>query len=351
MQLWPLILGATAVIIVLLVGYFVTRWGVFDADSEEDGAERITRDQQARQRELERIPLRDKHRQLTMPMKILVVALVIAAGIVSFYLYQFFKTGSPVEFAYIREVQYMGAGIIGVGGGVVFKDWAEGRIGRLEIDFETTDGTDIDATQTIYFLWDEAEARDDGTLKVKALFPSLILRLFPRKRLVGHDARLRSDRPLGKRITYEVPRHARELDDGFYIRTQGERVIGGAAPTDVDVRFSPPYELPYKAYVAQRERVQKMEVRMESQKAQRAQAESELQDLKRLVENSEYQNRDRVLDDIERITDIVQPNHEQVTLQQPGGGRVQRDQRQLPNSQHDHHARTNGRNQGGDRDA
>lgn len=347
MEVWPIILGLTAVVIVLLVGYFVTRWGVFD-DASEDGTDRVSRDDEPTQ-ELERIPFRDKHRQLTLPMKAVVVSLVLASGVVSFYVYQFLKTGNPVEFAYVRELQYMSVAVIGVGGGVLFKDWADGRVGRLEIDFENTDGSDIDQTRTVYFLWGEAEPTDDGTVKVKSLFPSLILKLFPRKRLVGHVPRLRGDRPLGARVTYEVPRHARELDDGFYVRTQGERVIAGDRPTAVDIRFRPPYELPYKAYVAQREQLSKKEIRIESERAKRAEAEAQLRDLKRLVQNTEYQQREEILDEINRITDMVQPQPDNVTLQQPGGGRLPADQR--PRSQQQHHQdnRTDGHR--GDHDA
>lgn len=345
----PIILGVTAVVIVLVIGWFVTRWGVFDDDTEDEGAERIDRDQQ-NQRELDRIPIRDKHRQLTLPMKVLIVAAFLVSGAIGFYTYQFFKTGNPTEFAYIRELQYMVVAVVGVGGGVLFKDHINGRLGKLEIDFESTDGTDIDQTSTVWFLWSETQARDDGTLKVKALFPSLILRLFPRKRLVGHDPRLRGDRPLGKRIKYEVPRSARELEDGFYIRTQGEKIVGGAASTDVDVRFKPPYELPYEAYVAQREQRKKMQLRLESAQAKRAEAEQQLQELKKLVKNNEYQERVEVLDEIERITDIVMPSQDQINLQQPGYNR----QRQVPQSQQQHHAQNidrNGRGQGGGRDA
>lgn len=347
MQWWPIVLGATAVIIVLLIGFFVTRWGVFDADDEEDGTDRINRSEQP-QRELERIPLRDKHRQLTTPMKIILLCSVLLSLILSFYIYQFLKTGSPAEFQYVRELQFVVVSLIGVGGGVVFKDWADSRVARLEIDFEDTDGTDIDTTNTIYFLKQEAEPRDDGTIKVRALFPSLIVRLFPRKRLVGHDARLRSDRPLGKRITYEVPRHARELEDGFYVRTQGERVVGGAAQTDVDIRFTPPYELPYQSYVAQREQIEKTETRMESEQAMRAEAEAQLRRLKRLVENTEYKERDQIITDLERLQDIMQPTHEQITLQQPGSGRTVRGHGQTPQSQQQHHADGDGHRGGRD---
>lgn len=348
MKLWPIILGVTAVVIVLLVGYFVTKWGVFDNESEDEGADSISREEE-RQQELDRIPLRDKHRQLTLPMKVLLFALALASLITTYYIYRFLKTGSPVTFQYVRELQFMAVAVAGVGGGVWFRSWARGRVGRLEIDFEGTDGTAVDETNTVYFLYREATARDDGTIKVRALFPTLIASLFPRKRLAGHDPRLRGDRPLGKRVTYEVPLHARELDDGYYVRTQGEQIVNGAAPTDVDVRFSPPYELPYKAYVAQREQLQKKETRMDSLRAQKAEAEAQLRDLKRLIENTEYREQDQVLDQIERVRDIVMPNQNQIHLQQGRG--AQRNGHQMPQTQAEHHRqaqeRRNDRNGGG----
>lgn len=341
-----LIIGGVAILITILVGYFITRWGVFEEESEDtDGAERISREPQQERR---RIPLRDKPRQLTFPMKVLVFSMFIIGIVISFYSYQFLKQGSPVEFQYALEAQFGLVGVLGVWGGVYLKDWAEGRIGKVHVDYEETDESSIDKTGTIYFLTQETEPRDEGTIKVKSLFPGLILRLFPRRKLAGHDSRLRGDRPLGKRVTYEIPKHGVVLDDGeYYVRTQGERVVGGAAPDGVDIRFRPPYQLPYKAYVAQRERLEKKETRMNSMKAQLAQAHNELRDLERTLRNSEYQTREEVLDEIERVQQVTQPSYDEITLQQARGGRLGREQR--PRSQQQHHEQRNG--DGGDKGA
>jgi len=345
----PVIIGATAIAIVLLVGYFVTRWGVFEDDAEDDsGTEQV--DRQA-ERDLERIPLRDKPRQLTLPMKLVLASLLLGCGITSFYLYQFLKSGSPVEFQYIRELQFASVGLIGIAGGVWFKGRAESRIGKLEIDFENTDGTDIDETKTVWFRWSEAEPQDDGTIVVRALFPSLILSVFPRKKLVGHEPRLRGDRPLGKRVAYEVPQHAVETSEGWYIRTQGEIATNGAQPGIVDFRFKTPYELPYKAYIAQREQNRKKTIRMNSLKAELAEAESRLDTMERRLRNQEYAGRKDILSELEELRDLIGPTHEQVSINQRPGGRSR--QNGAPQSQEEHHrhaqARANGH--GGEGDA
>jgi hypothetical protein len=313
---WTVLLyGVVAVAVLLVVGYLVERWGVFEDSRAVDGAEQVNRQQTASQSR-PRIPLRDKPRQLPTELKLLSLILTIAGVVVAYYTFQFLQTGNTGQFAYTTQLQYGLVALIGTGAGVAYRGKKDAGVGKVHVIYETDDGTEVEGEETILFDRSAVTYQDDGVMLVRELRKERLLGLFRRYKLVGHDRELRADRPLGDIVTHELTRDAVELDDGVYeMRTQKQVPVDGTTASAADYKYKPPNKLPYEKQVKMQEQQRKMNIELRSVKAQLAHAHSELGDLERKLRNAEYNTREDVKSDLEELKELVAPSQEHVTVE------------------------------------
>jgi hypothetical protein len=316
-----LLIGGVVVGSLLTLGYVIERLGVFGNDSEgpPEGSDRVERGNDTSR---ERIPLRDKPKQLSGPLKAILVCGFAGSAVVSYYVYQWMRTGGPTTFAYATQLQYAGTALIGVAGGVVYTAKKNAQIGKACIEYEDDSGEDIESTETVYFDATRTEVVD-GQVHIHEIWPSRVLGLFRRLKLAGHDRRLRGDRPLGDSIVREVPDFAAEYDDTvfattFQWRTQGERILQGGDGNPVDIRYKPPVKKSYRNYVRQQEQHDKLRTRMESERAKRAEAERRAAELARLVENGEQDTWEDVVEKTQELRELLGPTNQQVSFEQSG---------------------------------
>lgn len=335
------LIGAVAVVVLLVIGYLVERWGVFEDSRAATGADRVDRSETGPETR-PRIPVRDKPRQLPIELKIISFCLMAIVGIIGFYSYQLLKNGSPAEFQYTTQAQYALVALFAMGAGVAYRGHKDGDVGEIHLINESENG-EIDSERTILFDRGSAERQDDGRMLVKELRDERLFGLFRRFKLVGHDRKLRSDRPLGDIVTHEIHSDAVKLADGKWVmRTQGEIIVDGGTDKPADYRYHPPLRLPYEKQVKQQEQMRKKDIQMKSLRAQLAEAHSQIGDLVRIIENGEYRQREELKDDLRDIKELVGPSQEHVTLQQDRG-----QQRRQIQSQRDIPNRENGK-QGGE---
>ncbi|QCC57202.1 hypothetical protein [Natrinema thermotolerans] len=327
------LIGAVVIAVLAVLAYFIERWGVFE-DSRAAGSERVDRSEVGPETR-PRIPVRDKPRQLPLELKVISFCVVGIIGIIGFYTYQFLKNGSPAEFQYTTQAQYALVALLGVGAGVAYRGHKDADVGQIHLINESETG-EVTSERTIPVARGSIERLDDGRMLVKELRDERIFGLFRRYKLVGHDRKLRSDRPLGDIVTHEIHADAVELSPGEWVmRTQGEIVVDGGTDKPADYRYHPPLKLPYEKMVKQQERMRKMEIEMKSLKAENAEAHNRLGDLIRILENAEYRQREDVKTDIQEIKELVEPGQQHYNIQQDRGQkrRQVQSQRDIPNRQ------------------
>ena len=297
------LIGAIAVVIVLLILGALDRWDVFGDDSEnaDSGTDRVK--QEARREGEFDVSLLKKHKTLTMPAKVVAVsigALLLATGVFAYFS---LKNGAPVEVPYASALEAGAIAVAGVGGGVVYRAKKDRERGKIEVVYEADDGTD-EASETIWFDPAEATTNKDGNRVVLEHFPTRILGLFGRRKLVADDRELRTERGiLSDVVAHEIPDHAIQLDtDHYLIRTQQRTVTTGVSNA-ADYRYRTPIELPYENYLQQRERTEKLEMRLDTMNAKLGEAHSQLSELRRRLETQDYRGREEAL---EEIVDVIQ---------------------------------------------
>ena len=335
-----ILIGVVAIAVLLVLGFLVERWGVFEDSRAATGAERVDRSETGPDTR-PRIPVREKPRQLPFELKVISFCVVAITGIIGFYAYQFLKNGSPAEFQYTTQVQYAVVALLAMGAGVGYRGHKDADVGEIHLINESENG-EIDSERTILFDTNTAERQDDGRILVKELRDERIFGLFRRFKLVGHDRKLRSDRPLGDIVTHEIHADAVQLADGKWVmRTQGEIVVSGGTDKPADYRYHPPLRLPYEKQIKQQEQMRKMKIEKKSMRAQLAEAHNQIGDLVRILENSEHRQREELKDDLRDIKELVGPSQEHVTVQQDRG-----QQRRQVQSQRDIPTRENGKSGG-----
>jgi len=317
---WTVLLyGVVAVAILLVIGYLVERWGVFEDDRVVDGAERVNR-QPTASPSRPRIPIRDKPRQLPTELKLLSLVTLCAAAIVAYYTYQFLQTGTATRFAYTTQAQYGLTALVGVAAGVLYRARKDAAVGEAHIIYESDDGTDVQSEETILFDRSSVRHQDDGSILVRELRDELLLGLFRRYKLAGHDRKLRADRPLGDIVTHELHQDAVKLDDGVYeMRTQDQDVVDGASNAAADYTYKPPLRLPYQKQAKMQEQLRKKNIDLNSKDALLSHAHSVIDDLERTLKNNEYVTREDVKADLNELKDIVGPSQEHVTVEADRG--------------------------------
>lgn len=283
-------LGAVAIVIVLLILGALERWNVFSDDREnpDSGTERVR--QEARREGDYNVSWLQTHKTLTLPAKVVMICMgliVISTGV---YVYFVLKNGAPVEVPYANAIKAGAVGIVGVVAGVGYRGVKEGQRGRVDIIYEDEDGGEKDS-ERIWFDPAETTTNTDGNTVVHEHFQSRIFGLFGRRKLVAHDRELRAGRAiLGDIVAHEIPDHAVKIGESHYvIRTQGQRVKSGPS-TAADYYYRSPIELPYQTYLQQRERTEKLEMRIETKDAKLGEAQAQLRDLRRRLETQEYRS-------------------------------------------------------------
>lgn len=308
-----LYIGITAVIVVLMILIAIDRWNVFGNDdaNEDSGTDRINR-QERRDQDFS-VPLTKKHKQLTLPGKIVVLSIGFLILGTSVYIYLVLRNGAPVEVPYANAMQVAAIVIVSIFSGVAYSN-SKTR-GEATIIYEDEDG-EKERTEKIYFSPDEVERNSDGEPVIKEHFATRFLGLWGRRKLVGHDRELRGKRPmLGDVVTHEVPSHAVKVGENeWQWRTQEQQVSEDVA--DPDYHYTPPIVIPYQRYVRQQERVDKMEMKLDSIKARYGEAQVEIRRLRRKIENREVDEKDDFIDLLKELQHALQPRRQDVTVQQ-----------------------------------
>lgn len=317
---WTVLLyGVVAVVVLLVIGYLVERWGVFEDNRAVDGAERVNRQETASQAR-PRIPIRDKPRQLPTELKILSFAILGIAAVIAYYTYRLLRTGNVGQFAYTTQIEYSLVALIGVAAGVAYRGHKDADVGEVHVIYESDDGTDVESEETILFDRSSVTYQDDGSMLVREYRDERLLGLFRRYKLAGHDRKLRADRPLGDIVMHEINSDAVRLDDGVYeMRTQKQNVVPGDTNSAADYTYKPPLRLPYEKQIQQQNEMRKMEIESKSLRAQLAKAHSEIDDLVRILETDEYREREQLKDDMRDLQELVAPNKEHVTVEADRG--------------------------------
>ncbi|AEH39529.1 hypothetical protein [Halopiger xanaduensis] len=331
------LIGAVVVGILLVLGYLVERWGVFEDSRAATGADRVNRTETGPETR-PRIPVRDKPRQLPVELKIISFCLLAICGVVGFYTYQFLKNGSPAEFGYTTQVQYALVAFVALGAGVAYRGYKDSSVGEVHVVYESEDGEQAESEETIYYDRNAVEYQEDGSMLVQELRDERIFGLFRRRKLAGHDRKLRSDRPLGDIVTHEIHSDATKLEDGKWeMRTQGQITIDGGTNNAADYRYHPPLRLPYEKQVKQQEEMRKMEIEKKSLRAQLAEAHNQIDDLVTILENGEYRQREQVMDELREVKELVGETNEDIRIESARGH-----QRRQINGQGDIPNRENG---------
>jgi hypothetical protein len=325
-----LYIGVIAVVIVLLILGAIDRWDIFGDDREnpDSGTERVKHE--ARSEADFDVSLLKKHKTLTLPAKVMVVSLgglVLATGV---YAYLTLRNGAPVEVPYAGAMEAGAIAIVGIGGGVAYRAKKDRARGRVDIIYEDEDSTAAE-TETVWFDPSETTRNKDGRAIVKEHFPTRILGLFGRRKLVAHDRELRSERAiLSDVVAHEIPDHATKLDEHHYeIHTQ-DRVVTNGISNAADYRYRSPIELPYQTHLQQRERINKMEMKLETKDSILGAAQTELQDLQRRLESQELQSREEAIDQVTEIMQLMPARNENVEIKNDRSPRrLPRDQREV----------------------
>lgn len=323
------IIGVTVIVVVLLVLFAIDRWGIFEDDrtGDPDGTDRVKTE--ARREGDYSVGWMKKHKQLTLPGKVVSVAVGLLLVSTLVYAYFTLKSGAPVEVPYARGIQGGVIGTVGLFAGIALANKRNSARGRLEITYEDDAGNEDDV-EVVYFDPEETVTNSSGRPVVKEHFETRILGLFGRRKLVAHDRELRSERTvLSDVVGHEIPAHAIEIEPNVYqFRTQ-ERETKSSPSTAADYKYRSPVQLHYQTYLEQQERLKKMQMRLDTMAAKLGEAQSELVDLRRRLESREYRDAEKVREEFKEIMEILPSRSKSYTVTQD-----QRSQRS-PTSQKD----------------
>lgn len=322
-------IGVIAVVIVLLIIGALDRWNVFgdDRENEASGTDRVSEEARAQDFSVSWLK---KHKTLTLPAKVVAVSvglIVLSTGV---YAYFVLKNGAPVEVPYANAIQAGAIAVVGIFGGVAYRAKKDRDRGRIDIVYEDDAGNEKE-TDTIWYGRAETTTNTDGNLVVHEHFPTRILGLFGRRKLVVHDRELRSGRSvLSDVVAHEIPDHAVRIDDHhFHIRTQARVQTEGASKA-ADYRYRSPIELPFQSYIEQQEHASKLQMRLETKDAMLGEAQAQLGDLQRRMQSSDrfdrQEAREELIDLIDRLG-IAQKNVEVKQDSRPE--RLPKDQRDV----------------------
>lgn len=299
------IVGIVVVFVVLAILVALDRWGVFQDDREgkSDGTDRVATE--ARREGDYSVSWMKKHKTLTLPGKAVVVAvggLIAATGV---YGYFTLRSGAPVEVPYARQLQGAAIGVVALFGGVALANKKTAGRGKLEIVHED-DAGNAESTEEIYFDPEETATNADGREVVREHFPTRILGLFGRRKLVAHDRELRSERSLlSDVVAHEIPDHATKMGENHYLfRTQG-RVVKSSPSSAADYHYRSPIQLHYEQYLEQQEEIAKYEMRLNTMDSTLGEAQVRLQELQRKLKTREYRNREEALEEIKELIQMM----------------------------------------------
>ncbi len=324
-----LLIGVIAVVIVLLIIGALDRWNVFgdERENEASGTDRVK--QEARREGEFNVSLLKKHKTLTLPAKVMVVSLGLLFLATGVFAYFSLKNGAPVEVPYAGALEASAIAVVAVGGGVAYRGKKERTRGKVEVVYEDDDGAE-EGSETLFFDPAESTTNTDGNLVVYEHFPTRILGLFGRRKLVAHDRELRAERGiLSDIVAHEIPSHAVQLDNHHYlIRTQAQTVTSGISNA-ADYRYRTPIELPYETYLQQRERMEKLESRLDTKDAILGETQTQLRELQRRLETQEVKTKDEALEQVMEILNQLPTGQKSVEI------RNDRAAQRLPKEQRD----------------
>lgn len=272
--------------------------GVFAPDTEnKETLEQRKAEEEIRQQESYRIPLRSRIQSVSGPGKAVLATSTLILGFVAYLLTKMMQTGSPAEDYLSLEVAIIGVALIGVAGGVHLHKWADARIGTMYNVYETAGG-EPDVEKVEFFKHERMNIGKEEVLQ--QLHPSNLLGIFRRRMLVGQHRELRaSPKPLSDVVTHSVPpgKHAFEVDDGTIINlTRGEPNYAGSAEAPADVYYSSPNNLSYERAVQHEQSKERMRIERDAAQTTAAAYSSELDELSEMIINREWQDKRELMD-------------------------------------------------------
>lgn len=295
--------GVIAAVGVVAIAIYLAKRGLFDP-SEEDESRDELRERQSR--EDWSIPARKRVKALPGPLRVLLVGMVVVTVIVSYGLYQYFRTGAPADSFLTTEVQFGAVAFVGVVLGIGLARWFDKRRRSLWVAYEG-EGEEPQVGE-IPVMTDDQEVRD-GRQVVKELARNRLLGLFNRYRQVGERRELRSNQSLpSDRVEHLVPDHSINLPSGdFFVETQseGDKVLSGGSSADLTYRSQ--NQMSYEESVTLRERMSRLRSRMRAVKATNAQLMDDIKKLRKEIENREYQEREALVEEIDEILTAMGP--------------------------------------------
>ena len=325
-----LLVGIIAVVIVLLILGALDRWNVFGDDREnpESGTDRVK--QEARREGDYSVSLLKKHKTLTLPAKVLALSLgllVLATGVFAYFS---LKNGAPVEVPYANYLEAAGIATVAIGGGVAYRGKKDAQRGKLKVIYEDDDSNE-DGTETVYFDPSETTTNKDGNLVIYEHFPTRIFGLFGRRKLVAHDRELRAERGiLSDIVAHEIPDHAIRVKEHEYLVKTQERIVTNGVSNAADYRYRTPIELPYESYLQQRERMEKLESRLDTKDAILGETQTQLRELQRRLETQDIRSREEAREEIMDILTQLPTGQKNVEIRnERAAQRLPKDQREV----------------------
>lgn len=260
------------------------------------------------------LSVRQRFAGLTTPSKLLVGGIFVVMAVIIFETWTFFRTGSPSQIFFAREVQLMVVGAIGAVGGVLFERRRRGKQAKVisihEADPEGKRGEPRQSSQAEiqYSHVNEVEG-DDGALVATEYQKSLFMGLFRNPKRVADDRRLRNDdavnRPPDDKVRAEIPEHAVEVEPDVYVfRTMGKETVKD--PTDeADYYYKPPFSMPREQAARFRSDLSMMTTEVEETRAQLAQRDEKIRELRRTLENTETEVLEELVSLLERFAPLL----------------------------------------------
>lgn len=308
------IIGGTILVVVLLVLWFVTKWGVFEDDNENTntGTERVRREL-ANEAEFD-LSWRKKTRAYSLPVKLIGGSFALLSLGFTGYAYLILRGGAPVELPYANAMKIGVVVCVSLYAGVKVSN-TRSR-GSTEIIYENDDGSE-ETTETIHFDPAQSTVNSDGNPVVYEQFERLNFGLWGKNLLVQHDRDLRTkSKPLHDRVSHEIPSHAVKVGPNKWVmRTQGQKVNEGP-DVAADYSYRPPDVLPHTVRVQRREKYQKMKTEYESLKVLIAQKDGKIRNLRRELMEDDRRDLDWLVSKLEKITNSVGPQKAEYRIQQ-----------------------------------
>jgi len=179
---------------------------------------------------------------------------------------------------------------------------------------------------------------EDGNLIVYETFASRILGLFNRRKLVGHDPDLRAKRViLGDLVDHRIPDHARKVDDNHWTFQTRGTVVNDSPHAAAAYDYRSPANMSFRESEQMRERINKMQVRMERKDAELAETQQEITRLRRKIQSDSQMTREQILEEIQELMETVQaPQNAHYQLSRKNGSkRHPEDQSEVSRSEAD----------------